>query len=152
MKKIALTQGKFTKIDDSDYENLNKFKWYAKKSGNTFYAYRNLNGKSIMMHAFIIKTPKGSDTDHIDGDGLNNQRNNLRACSHSENVKNKGKYKNNTSGFKGVLWDKVERKWKAEIRVDKKKKYLGRFCKKEDAYMAYCKACIEYHGVFSKLK
>jgi hypothetical protein len=152
MKKIALTQGKFAKVDDFNYEVLNKFKWYAKKSGKMFYAYRNLKGKSVLMHAFIVGTPKGKDTDHIDGDGLNNQENNLRICTHSQNVINRGKYKNNTSGFKGVFWDKKEKKWKVEIRVNKEKKYIGRFLKKEDGYMAYCEACIKYHGEFSNLK
>lgn len=159
MKKIPLTQGLFAKIDDSDYVFLNKFKWKAAKHGKKLYAARNTsrtlnNGKqtSLHMHTVIMGTPKGMETDHIDNDGLNNQRKNLRICTRAQNQRNKGIYKSNTSGFKGVSWHTCKKMWRAIIKVNNKQIHLGEFSNKEDAYKAYCDACIKYHGAFSKLK
>jgi len=101
MKKIKLTKKQVALVDDSDYEELNRFKWHARKTVKTFYAERTFtigNGKrkNVFMHRYIMQTPKGFDTDHIDGNGLNNQRSNLRVCTRSENLRNQGKKPNNT--------------------------------------------------------
>lgn len=156
MKKIALTQGKFTKVDDSDYIFLKKWKWCAHKSGNTYYAVRSLvvkgNKKTIIMHRIVMDASKYFEVDHIDGDGLNNQKENLRVCTHSENLKNRKIGKNNKSGLKGVSWYSRVEKWVAFIEVDGKQIGLGYFLTKENAYKAYCEACIEYHGKFARLK
>ena len=103
------------------------------------------------MHRVVVKTTKGMDTDHIDGDGLNNQRDNLRVCTHSQNIMNRGIQKNSTSGFKGITWNKLGRKWQSQIKVNGKYIYLGIFISKLEAYKAYCKACVKYHGEFSNL-
>lgn len=155
MKEIKLTQNKTALVDNSDFEELNKFKWMAEKSGDKFYAnrhYKKEEGKKgkVRMHVFIMKTPKGMDTDHKDNNGLNNQRKNLRVCTHSENLLNSGKQKNNTSGFKGVYWCKREGKWLAQIRINKKQTYLGQFNSKLEAFEEFSKACIKHHGEFSK--
>jgi hypothetical protein len=152
MKKIVLTQGKFAKVDDFDYNFLNKWKWFAHKAGNKYYASRNIDKKTIKMHSILLKTPKGMDTDHIDGDSLNNQRKNLRICTRSQNAFNKTKQKNNTSGFKGVSWCERDKMWRAQIDANKKVYRLGDFLTAEEAYKAYCEACIKYHGEFSNLK
>jgi hypothetical protein len=156
MKKIPLSQGKFALVDDADFEALNQYKWCTNKIKNTFYALRNTRQagvkKTIMMHREIMQTPKGMDTDHRDGDGLNNQRSNLRICTHSENLRNVKKDKDNTSGFKGVSWHSGAKKWKASIMTDGKETYLGIFTLKVDAYKAYCEACVKYHGEFARLK
>lgn len=148
MKRIKLTQGKFALVDDADYEMLNKWKWCAIKSGKNFYAQRY---HSIIMHREILQTPKGLETDHIDGNGLNNQRSNLRIATHSQNGKNRGKCNNNTSGFKGVSWNKKNKRWQANIKINGKRKYLGEFTSKELAHIAYCEACTKYHGEFANL-
>lgn len=158
MKKIPLTQNKYALVDNSDFEELNKHKWYANKLGDTFYAMRHLkvsegNSKTIvLMHSAIMKTPKGMDTDHKDRNGLNNQRKNLRICTRSQNGMNKTKAKANTSGFKGVFWHKRDKTWRSQIKVDGKSTHLGYFKTKEDAYKAYCEACAHYHGEFSNIK
>jgi len=155
MKKISLTQGKYAIVDDSDYVFLNKNKWFANKIGNTFYAVRTEgkkgNSKTICMHRVIMNTPKGMDTDHIDGDGLNNQKRNLRICTHSQNICNRGIQKNSTSEKKGVTWNRLSKKWQAQIKSGGKYFYLGVFKDKEKAYKTYCDACIKYHGNFSNL-
>lgn len=155
MKRIKLTQGKFALVDDNDFENLNKYNWYTDKRGDTFYARRKFpmgGGKqtSVGMHTMIMGIPKGMSTDHIDGNGLNNQRDNLRVCTSGENQRNRGKTIRNTSGFKGVHWSKRDRRWQARIGVDGTRIYLGNFKNKIDAYDAYCRGCERFHGNFSK--
>lgn len=143
----------FAIVDDEDYEELNAFKWCAQKRGNTCYAVRALrvDGKwtIVQMHAQIMQTPKGMHTDHRDGNGLNNQRANLRVCTTSQNAMNQGKRPHNQPGFKGISWDKGAKKWKAQIMVNSKQINLGRFPTKELAHEAYIEACKKYHGAFA---
>lgn len=92
MKLIPLTQGKFAKIDDEDFEMINQFKWYAGKDRNAFYARTDqiVNGKKvrIRMHRFLTNCPDELVVDHEDRDTLNNQKYNLKVCTHEENLKN----------------------------------------------------------------
>lgn len=156
--EIPLTQGKVALVDREDYEELSKYKWCAHKKLRTFYAVRNSTkdfrgkGHTIQMHRKIINCPIGMEIDHIDGNGLNNTRANLRVCTHSQNLMNIGKRSNNTSGFKGVSFDKQLKKWLASIHINCKQKNLGLFATAEDAYKAYCDACIKYHREFSNIK
>jgi hypothetical protein len=156
--EIPLTQGKVALVDREDFKELNKYKWFARKDRKTFYAQRNCprdtEGKQhtiwIHMHRAIMQPPKGMVIDHIDGNGLNNTRKNLRICTNSQNRMNTGKQKNNTSGFKGVIFSKADKKWVALIYVGGKQVYLGSYQNKEIAYKAYCDGCIKYHGEFAK--
>jgi len=143
MKTIELTQGKVALVDDEDFENLNQYKWRAHKVGNVFYAEGNtrrikLQRTKIRMHREITNAPKGMDVDHIDGDGLNNCRSNLRAITHRQNLQNQHVKK--SSAFPGVCWHKAIGKWQAQIRINGKKKYLGLFNIEAEAYNAYLKA------------
>lgn len=152
MKEIKLTQGKVALVDDASFEELNKNKWCASLGNKTFYAVRGFkkpNGKwsTKAMHRVIFEESK-LEIDHRDGNGLNNQKDNLRPCDHSTNNMNKGKLVNNTSGFKGVTWNKSIGKWQAQIKLNKKPIYLGVFPTKEEAYKAYCEAGKKYHGEF----
>lgn len=153
MKKIKLTQNKYALVDNKDYVDLSKHKWQAEKSGKTFYAVRTIRtpkGRTcLQMHRYIINAPKGMLTDHIDGNGLNNQKKNLRLATASDNARNRGKQKNNTSGFKGVSYCKRDNVWRAQIRVFYKDIILGAFKEKELAYKAYIKACKKYHKNFA---
>lgn len=90
--------------------------------------------------------------DHIDGNGLNNTRVNLRVANSTENARNTRLRKDNTSGFKGVTWHKKNRKWRAVIKVDGGQKHLGMFDTLEAAYAAYCKAALHYFGEFARLE
>lgn len=155
MKQIELSQGKFALVDDEDYEELNKWKWYAAKHRNTFYAQRTdrTNGKkTVKMHRFILGiTDINILTDHADGDGLNNQRNNIRKATGSQNMWNRRPNKNSTSKYIGVSFDKDKRrkKWKAMIAVNNKSICLGRFFTEEEAHEAYKQKAIELHGEFA---
>lgn len=154
MKYIKLTQDKFAKVSDIDYEYLNQFKWCAYKDGNSFYAIRSIrhNGKqtNIRMHRVILERIgyKLEHVDHIDHNGLNNTRENIRPCTSQENKCNRTKQKNNTSGFKGVSWHKASGKWETRIGMNGKTKYLGLFDDPKDAAEAYKQAARKLHKDF----
>lgn len=141
MKKIPLTQGQFALVDDEDYEFLNQWKWYVYKNGSTFYAKRNIkcNGKwtTIYMHQILAELMNFKENvDHINRNGLDNQRSNLRPATNKENCENRGMFKHNTSGYKGVSWHKQHSKWMAYIKHNSKHIHLGYFDKIEDAVKA----------------
>lgn len=160
MKTIPLTQGQVALVDDEDYEEVSKFKWHANGCNartKTFYAYRSIcvNGKrtTIKMHRQILKLPSGAvpQVDHIDGNGLNNQRNNLRTCTETQNRGNVRLTIANTSGFKGVRWFKPSKKWVSRIIVNKKYTHLGYFNHAIDAALAYDDAASKHFGEFALL-
>jgi hypothetical protein len=105
------------------------------------------------MHRFIMGMSFGDrkKIDHRDGNGLNNQRHNLRPATHAQNMCNYKKPATNTSGYKGVTWHKQHAKWQAKIRVDGKRLSLGTFGSPEEAYAAYCKAANDLHGEFARV-
>lgn len=156
MKKIPLSQGKFALVDDADFEWLNQWNWYANKNHNTYYAVRSgkLNGKNtlILMHRQILGlTDPKIYGEHWDGDGLNNQRSNLRPATNSENQKNKKSKTNGTSKYLGVSWDKGCRKWVCHINIDGKAKYLGLFTDETQAALKYNEYAKIHHGDFARL-
>lgn len=144
MKKIPLTQGKFALVDDEDFEWLSQWKWGLSNK----YAARNTD--KAYMHRLVNKTQKGKDTDHINGDKLDNRRSNLRSARRAENNANTKLKKNNTSGFKGVSFDKSRGLWSVKIMVDRKTLNLGRFADKLEAASAYRDASVRYFGEFAK--
>jgi HNH endonuclease len=152
MKQIPLQNGKFTLVDDEDYEALSKFKWFC----GTKYAYRSQwdrvkrKNKNFFMHREIMQTPKGFHTDHINCDKLDNRRSNLRICSVSENLHNTRTPHTNTTGYKGTSWCKIKKKFRARIRIDKKLIALGCFDSVIDAHEAYCVAVREKFGKFGR--
>lgn len=154
MKKIKLTQGKYALVDDEDYEELNKYKWCANNKKCTYYALRNVydketkNTRTLFMHRIILNTKKGEIVDHIDGNGLNNQRNNIRICTYSENNINRRVPITNKSGFKGVYWNKKSRKWVVQIKKNGIRKFIGYFAEIEKAKDAYKKEATILHDLF----
>lgn len=150
MKEIKLTQDKVALVDDEDYEQLIQYKWQYFKSRDKEYASRvDKNRSKILMHRQIMKTPKGLDCDHEDGNGLNNQRYNLRNCTRRQNLMNKRSDKNTTSKYKGV--SKHYKKWIAHIKVNSKVLHLGSFTYEDDAALAYNWAAKKHFGEFAKL-
>jgi hypothetical protein len=101
------------------------------------------------MHRLIVDAPHGVLVDHRDGDGLNNTRANLRLCSNAENMRNSGRKRTNTSGFKGVIHHKKTGKWVARITVNDQEKHLGLFPTREAAARAYDDAARRLHGAFA---
>jgi hypothetical protein len=144
-------------VDIEDFDWLCHWSWCAHfdKSTGKNYATRKLtiNGKpqQIRMHREILglESDDKHQGDHINKDTLNNRRDNLRIASVEENQRNRGAYKNNTSGFKGVSLH-PDGAYTAHITYDKKKHYLGSFKTAEEAYAAYCAAAKEHHGEFAR--
>ena len=151
MKKIKLSQGKFALVDDEDFENLNKYKWFANFRHTSYYAGRHPKGnnrKLIIMHRDILNPPAHLLVDHIDGNGLNNQKSNLRIVTCRVNLQNRHHKKTSrySSHFVGVYNDvAVYRKkpWTARIRINNKSKFLGYFLTEEEAHQAYLNAVKE---------
>lgn len=158
MKEIKLTRGKVALIDDDDFEFINSFKWYATKKKYTFYAERSQHistGKhvNIPMHRLILGvTKKTMKVDHVDENGLNNQKSNLRICTHAQNKRNVTKRITGTlSKYKGVTKHKRDNRWMAQIRLNYKNIFCGYFKDEREAAIAYNKAAIKYHGEFANL-
>ena len=152
MKQIKLTKGLFALVDDEDFEYLNQWKWCATKAHNTYYAKRTVNKKSIQMHRIILGlTDPTIFTDHIDHNGLNNQKNNLRKCTHSENMRNRSKKKQSSNNHIGVYFEKDRDLYGVRILVNKKHLRIGRFKTEEEAIKARNEAVLKYHGKFANL-
>ena len=148
MKQISLTQNKIAQVDDLDFEWLNKWQWYAHRSGNTYYARRDTKKKNYFMHKEILSTHK--IVDHRDRDGLNNQKNNLRIATYSQNNMNKSKKHECSSRFVGVCL-LPNGLWKSAINKNRKTIYIGTFHNEADAALAYDKKAKKLHGEFANL-
>jgi len=142
-------------VSNCDLEKIAEHLWIASRKGKRtyfFYWTPYPNKKAIRLHRFIMGNPTGKVVDHINCNTLDNRRENLRICTSQENSRNVHKYKNNTSGYKGVTYDKSHtKKWLASITVNKKVLNLGRFNTPEEAHNAYCIASKKYHGEYGRV-
>ena len=151
MKLITLTQSLFAQVDDEDYEYLNQWKWSAAKGRITYYAVRVENKTYIPMHRVLLKlTDPKILGDHIDGNGLNNQKHNIRPCTPVQNKYNSIK-KNSGSTYKGVTWNKQHKKWRARIMYNKKEIFIGHYTSEIEAAKAYDNEAKKYFGEFAYL-
>jgi hypothetical protein len=147
-KQIQLTQGKFALVDDEDYCDLSQYKWSLATCG---YAQRGTSPK-IYMHRQIMNAPTGMEVDHINGNRADNRKSNLRLCSHQQNLQARPRFKNNSSGFRGVNYEKKGLKhWRARIELNGKKIDLGLYIDPRDAAIAYNNAARIIHGEFARL-
>ena len=153
MRRIKLTQGKFTLVSDIDYAYLNQWKWFYSQG----YVGRNVyfpKHTSVWMHRVILERMGFKNfkrTDHKDGKTLNNCRINLRPATYTENARNQRKRINNTSGYKGVSWHRHNKKWVVQIMWGGKRKCLGYFNTKICAAKEYNRAVKQHYGKFAKV-
>ncbi len=141
-------------MDDSDFEIVSQFKWYARTWKGRTYAARSggsRNTRKVSMHRFIMGEPEGMDVDHKNGDKLDNRRENLRVCTRSQNIQNSRKHSDNKSGYKGVCWETGNNRWKAQICKDGKKMVIGYFTDKKSAALAYNAKALELFGEFASI-
>jgi hypothetical protein len=149
MKEIILTRGYVALIDDCDFELVSKYKWQANVHNHVVYAGTDVNRTRILMHRLILQAPKGILVDHIDHNGLNNTRDNLRLATRSQNGYNARLSKGNTSGVKGVYWCNYYHKWCALIHTKEKRYHVGYFATLEEAAEATRIKRLELHGKFA---
>lgn len=150
--EVKLTRGLVTIIDAEDFELVSQFKWFASRGSSTEYAQRKLGGTTIKLHRFILNAPDGMQVDHINHNGLDNRRSNLRLCTHSENLRNRRKQKGCSSEFKGVVkhQDGRAKPWMATVKVDKKR-HTRAFTTELEAAEWYDEKAVELHGEFANL-
>lgn len=146
-KQIPLANGRyFATVDDEDYEYLSQFSWtFRKGKKGIIYAYRRSHNKYIHMHRVILHAPDGVLVDHIDINGLNNTRKNLRLATDLQNSGNQRMKKCNSSGYKGV--SKKGNRWNARIQNH----HIGYFLTEVEAAIAYDNAAIELFGEYAYL-
>lgn len=154
MQTIKLTKGKYAILDDEDFETLSIYKWNFHNQG---YAVRSLfKGSSkrhdvVLMHRQIMKTPSNKDTDHLNGNKLDNRKCNLVICDTKHNMRNRKGNSLSSSRYKGVSWQKQINRWRAYITVDNRFRHLGTFIREEDAANAYNIAAYKYFGLSARL-
>lgn len=152
---VPLTQGYEAVIDAQDVPLVQGYNWIAFKGRRSIYAARTqiIGGikHCFFMHRVILGAPKGDLADHIDGNGINNTRKNLRIASPAQNNWNARVRVDNTTGFKGVTYRKKSGRWQARIMVSGKNRCLGSFATAELAHEAYRKASAELHGEFGRV-
>lgn len=150
MTTLELTQDRFAIVDEDLYQELSKHKWYY-DAHNKCASRRDIKTKKIVkLHRVITNPTKGFEVDHINGNGLDNRRENLRIVTHHQNCMNTKRQRNNTSGFKGITWDKQMKKWRARISVNRKPVLLGLFKNKFEAALVYEQAATRYFGEFKR--
>jgi hypothetical protein len=150
MKKIKLTKGKTTIIDDEDLEKVMKYTWYFQGNGYAVRDQRHNGCRMMLLHRYIMDAPKGVVVDHINGNTLDNRKINLRTCTHSQNSWNAKKRKDNTSGHKGVSWAKDRNKWVVRIKVNKVYIFGGYFDNKIKAAQKYKELLSTHRDEFAK--
>ena len=155
MKLIEVGKEKHAMVSDEDYLTVSDYKWYLHKSG---YPRRSvhlgrINGKkktkSICLHHEILPNKKGFWVDHIDRNKLNNTRENLRYVTPQQSNFNKGAQRQKMGIYKGVHWNKKDKRWRAEICVNRKIMHLGNYLDEYEAHLVYTLASKKYFGEFA---
>lgn len=155
MKEIPLTKGYVAIVDDADFDFLSQWKWHVNVGPKHVYAMRNSkpeNGKRhhIIMHRVLCPADSSFDIDHINGNSLDNRRENLRVATRTQNMWNRSPNAKGKSKYKGVMWHKQHQKWLAAIQVNKKRYHIGLFLDEEEAGRAYAKRAAELFGEFNR--
>lgn len=146
MKVIPLKDSKLVAlVDDESYDILSKFNWRLNNKGYV------VSGHSRLMHRLVASTPSGLQTDHKDGDKLNNQSGNLRHATNAQNQWNRPIRKTNTSGHKHIAWNSLNKNWRVRFYVNRQAHEVGSYPTITEAIEARDKAIFALHGEFTRL-
>ena len=155
MNEVLLSGGMTALVDDSDWTRVMRRLWHCRRVSGRWVAFTDLKEGGVVvevsMQRYILGVKPGVDVEYLDGNGLNNQRKNLRVATRSQNNVNSLKPKNNTSGFKGVYPHSQANKWCAQIGINGRRKYLGYFDDPREAALVYNEAAIKHFGEFAQL-
>ena len=149
MLRIYIGKGKFAIIDDDDAQRVLQYKWHCSSHPYAQKHSDRTGQRPIYMHRFILDAPPDKVVDHVNGDTLDNRKENLRLATRAENLRNRPKERSNTSGYKGVWRNK--KRWAASITYEGKQYHLGTYDTPEEAAQAYDAGAREYHGEFAAL-
>ena len=150
MINIPLTHGRFALIDDEDYKKASKWRWRVIQ--NRYVEGRRLTNQkeNIRLHRLILDAPKDMDVDHIDYDGFNNQKSNLRLCTTAQNIqRQRPQTRSKTSRHRGVFWDKSRNRWTAKVRKCGKDILIGRFKTEIEAVKIWNEKAKELFGEYA---
>jgi hypothetical protein len=160
---VPLNQGYFTEIDEVDQEIVTiKLQFTTSKASTKLYAVKTgitpSGRRPVRIHRLIMERMLGREllptehVDHIDGDGLNNRRSNLRLCTKATNAVNSKRRSDNQSGYKGVCFHPFSGLWRAYITVDGKQHSLGYYKTPQEAHEAYKVAAVKFYGEFARFE
>lgn len=151
MMTLLLNNGMQVMVSESDYHSVSQHSWYWNGRYVRADIKKDDTTAKVYLHTFIMCPDKGQVVDHINGNSLDNRRENLRVCTQSQNLANSRKRKNCSSLYKGVSWNKKNRKWVAYINADKSRVPLGYFRSEQEAARAYDAKALEVFGEYAKL-
>lgn len=145
---IPMTKGLHALIDSEDYERVSEFRWTT--GVYNYAANYNVRRGRIILHRLVMNTPHGLSTDHINGNTLDNRKQNLRICTHAQNTYNRGKANKATSIYKGVSFSTGHQRYVAVIKINRKSIHIGNFVSEDDAATAYNFMAERLHGEFAR--
>jgi hypothetical protein len=153
VKEIKLANSdNCTHVDDEDYEKFKDFPWRKSQHGYAIICKAvNKRSKTFHLHREIMNAPEGLYVDHINGDPLDNRKENLRLVTHSQNMFNVKNYVTNKSGYRGVSWHALRNKWRARLNYKGTGIHIGLFDSKEEAALAYNIKASEMYGEYARL-
>ena len=151
MRYIGLTQGKRAIVDDEDFELVRHYKWCAVYIGGIWYASTRIGEKHCRMHRMILNPNEDMQCDHVNHDGLDNRRCNIRICTAAQNQQGQIKRLSFSSFYKGVTWHRGSAKWQAQITCNQVPHYLGLYDVEEDAALAYNLNALSLFGTFANI-
>lgn len=153
MREIGMKCGKFAIVDDSDYEAVAALRWGFTDGYAVHYVKKNGKVRPMLMHRFLLNPPAGMQVDHINGNRLDNRRENLRLATTKQNCMNKAKRSDSRNRYRGCVYHPTykSRPWQAKMRIEGKSTSLGYYATEEEAALAFNNAAKKHHGEFAKL-
>jgi hypothetical protein len=150
MATVPLTNGGLASVSDADADLVGRYRWYSVRRKSTNYAETSVGRERILMHRLLMGAGHGEVVDHVNGNGLDNRRENMRLCHQRDNARNRRGSKSSRSGVKGVSWRTDISRWRARIMVSRREIALGVFDSREEAIAAYNTAARAHFGQFAK--